>query len=82
MRYLLILFFLSCGTPKVVTSEDITNKVNWLDSHKDNPIINIIQKTYTNDDVEIIIKKKITTDYVKLMLRRDKRKILKTTVYN
>ena len=46
MRYLLILFFLSCGTPKVVTSEDITNKVNWLDSHKDNPIINIIQKTY------------------------------------
>jgi len=82
MRYLLILFFLSCGTPKVVTSEDITNKVNWLDSHKDNPIINIIQKTYTNDDVEIIIKKKITTDYVKLTLRRDKRKILKTTVYN
>ena len=82
MRYLLILFFLSCGTPKVVTSEDITNKVNWLDSHEDNPIINIIQKTYTNDDVEIIIKKKITTDYVKLMLRRDKRKILKTTVYN
>ena len=58
MRYLLILFFLSCGTPKVVTSEDITNKVNWLDSHEANPIINIIQKTYTNDDVEIIIKKK------------------------
>ena len=32
--------------------------------------------------LKLSLKKKITTDYVKLMLRRDKRKILKTTVYN
>ena len=83
MRYLfLLLLFASCGAQSVITSEDITQRVNWLESNPDNPIINIIQKTYSNDDVEIIIKKKLTTDYVKLTLRRDKRKILKTSVYN
>tara|TARA_E500000178_G_scaffold324660_1_gene351267 strand:- start:2780 stop:3031 length:252 start_codon:yes stop_codon:yes gene_type:complete len=83
MRYLLILLiFISCGTSQVVSSEDITHKAKWLESNPDNPIINIIQKTYENDNVEIIIKKKLTTDYVKLMLTRDKRRILKTTVRN
>jgi hypothetical protein len=83
MRYVLILLiFISCGTSQVVSSEDITHKAKWLESNPDNPIINIIQKTYENDNVEIIIKKKLTTDYVKLMLTRDKRRILKTTVRN
>jgi|TARA_A100000171_G_scaffold13661_1_gene11814 hypothetical protein len=83
MRYLLILLiFISCGTSQVVSSEDITHKAKWLESNPDNPIINIIQKTYENDNVEIIIKKKLTTDYVKLMLTRDKKRILKTTVRN
>ena len=59
MRYLLILLiFISCGTSQVVSSEDITHKAKWLESNPDNPIINIIQKTYENDNVEIIIKKK------------------------
>mgnify|MGYP001317935979 FL=1 len=83
MRYVLILLiFISCGTSQVVSSEDITHKAKWLESNPDNPIINIIQKTYENDNVEIIIKKKLTTDYVKLMLTRDKKRILKTTVRN
>jgi hypothetical protein len=83
MRYVLILLiFISCGTSQVVSSEDITHKAKWLESNPDNPIINIIQKTYENDNVEIIIKKKLTTDYVKLMLTRNKKRILKTTVRN
>ena len=63
MRYLLILLiFISCGTSQVVSSEDITHKAKWLESNPDNPIINIIQKTYENDNVEIIIKKKLTSE--------------------
>jgi len=72
----------SCGSNKVVYSEDITNKSNWLTSHEDNPIINVIQKQYANDDVEIVIKKKLTTDYIKIMLRKDKRIINKQTTVN
>jgi len=52
MRYVLILLiFISCGTSQVVSSEDITHKAKWLESNPDNPIINIIQKTYENDNV-------------------------------
>ena len=76
------MLLLSCGSNKVVHKEDITNKSNWLTSHEDNPIINVIQKQYANDDVEIVIKKKLTTDYIKIMLRKDKRIINKQTIIN
>ena len=83
MRYLLILLiFISCGTSQVVSSEDITHKAKWLESNPDNPIINIIQKTYENDNVEIIIKKKLTTDYVKIRLSSQGKHISKKTVKN
>ena len=61
---------------------DITDKTQWLESSEDNPIINVIQREYPNDDIEIIIKKKLTTDYVKIMLRNDRRIIKKETVAN
>lgn len=81
---LLILFSLgtSCASHKVVYQEDITTKAGWLESTEDNPIINVIQKHYANEDVEIIIKKKLTTDYVKLRLTNKGRKISKRTVKN
>lgn len=72
----------SCGGSKVVYQKDITHNTEWLESTKDNPIINVIQKVYQNDDVEIVIKKKLTTDYVKLRLRGGKRTIKKTTEKN
>ncbi len=85
MRKLLIIsaFFLaSCSSTKVVSSEDITSRTQWLESSEDNPIINVIQKVYANDDLEIVIKKKYTTDYVKIMQRRGKKIINKQTTRN
>ena len=41
-----------------------------------------LQKHYENNDVEIIIKKKLTTDYVKLTQTKSARKIIKTTIKN
>lgn len=76
------MLLLGCSSNKVVHKEDITNKSNWLTSHEDNPIINVIQKQYANDDIEIVIKKKLTTDYIKIMLRKDKRIINKQTIVN
>ena len=74
--------FSSCGSGKVVSQKDITAHATWLESNPDNPIINVVQKVYGNDDVEIVIKKKLTTDYVKLMLRDKRRIINKRTVLN
>jgi len=74
--------FSSCGSSKVVSKKDITAYATWLESNPDNPIINVVQKVYGNDDVEIVIKKKLTTDYVKLMLRNKKRIINKRTILN
>ena len=83
MRYLLLLLLLTgCASQKVIYQEDITAKAGWLDSTEDNPIINVIQKHYANKDVEIIIKKKLTTDYVKLRLSRKGKEISKRTVKN
>ena len=62
MKKLLLIsaFFLaSCSSARVVSSEDITTRTQWLESSEDNPIINVIQKVYANDDLEIVIKKKI-----------------------
>lgn len=85
MKKLLIVsaFFLaSCSSMKVVKTEDITTRTQWLESSEDNPIINVIQKVYANDDLEIVIKKKYTTDYVKIMQRRGKKIINKKTNRN
>ena len=86
MRYLILLLLLilgtSCASQRVIHQEDITNRTEWLESTKDNPIINVIQKHYANEDVEIIIKKKLTTDYVKLRLSRKGKEISKRTVKN
>ena len=79
---LLLLLFTSCASNKVVYQEDITAKAGWLESTEDNPIINVIQKHYKNNDVEIIIKKKLTTDYVKVRLSRKGKEISKRTVKN
>ena len=72
----------SCGSSKVLSSKDITNHASWLQSSEDNPIINVVQKHYSNNDVEIIIKKKLTTDYIKIMLRKSERIINKKTIRN
>lgn len=81
--FIIIMFTLtSCGSNKVIHERDITNEAKWLESTEDNPIINVIQKAYKNHDVEIVIKKKLTTDYVKLRLRNGKRIINKTTKNN
>jgi hypothetical protein len=72
----------SCGSGKVVSQRDITQSTQWLDSSEDNPIINVVQRVYSNDDVEIVIKKKLTTDYVKITLRNDRKVINKKTVKN
>lgn len=79
---LCIVLFSSCGSGKVVSQKDITAHTQWLESSVDNPIINVMQRVYDNDDVEIVIKKKLTTDYVKLMLRNNKKVIQKSTVAN
>jgi len=72
----------SCGSTKVISTTDITNQIEWLEDNPDNPIINVIQKVYANDDVEIVIKKKFTTDYVKLTQTKNKRVINKVTEKN
>jgi len=77
---LAVVLLSSCGSGKVVAEKDITTTTEWLESNEDNPIINVIQKVYANEDVEIIIKKKLTTDYVKIMNRKGKRIINKRTV--
>ena len=77
-----VVLLASCGSSKVVNTKDITNQTAWLESSEDNPIINVIQKVYANDDVEIVIKKKLTTDYVKITLRNDRRVINKQTIKN
>jgi fructose 1,6-bisphosphatase len=84
MKYLLFLLLLltSCASHKVIHQEDVTAKAGWLESTKDNPIINVIQKHYANDDVEIIIKKKLTTDYVKVRLSTKGKVISKKTIKN
>ena len=81
--FIISAFFLaSCSSIKVVQTEDITTRTQWLESNEDNPIINVIQKVYANDDLEIVIKKKYTTDYVKIMRRNSKRIINKKTKLN
>ena len=75
-------FLISCSATKVTNVVDITDKTEWLDSSEDNPIINVIQKVYANDDIEIVIKKKYTTDYVKIKQRNGKRIINKKTIKN
>jgi len=84
IKYLLFLLLLltSCASHKVVYQEDITAKAKWLESTDDNPIINVIQRHYANEDLEIIIKKKLTTDYVKVRLSKKGKKISKKTVKN
>ena len=79
---LLLILFTSCASHKVIHQEDVTAKAGWLESTEDNPIINVIQKHYKNNDVEIIIKKKLTTDYVKLRLTKKGKEISKRTVKN
>ena len=81
--FIISAFFLaSCSSAKVVSSEDITSRTQWLESSEDNPIINVIQKVYANDDLEIVIKKKYTTDYVKIKKTNRKRIINKKTKKN
>ena len=84
IKYLLFLLLLltSCASHKVVYQEDITAKAGWLESTEDNPIINVMQKHYANKDVEIIIKKKLTTDYVKVRLSKKGKTISKKTIKN
>ena len=85
MKKLLLIsaFFLaSCSSTRVVSSEDITTRTQWLESSEDNPIINVIQKVYANDDLEIVIKKKYTTDYIKIKKTERKRIINKKTKIN
>ena len=77
-----LLILSSCVSSRVIHTEDITHKTQWLESSEDNPIINVIQKHYANNDVEVIIKKKLTTDYVKLKLSKTGRTISKTTIKN
>lgn len=72
----------SCASSRVISQKDITKESSWLESSEDNPIINVIQKHYANNDVEVIIKKKLTTDYVKITLSKEGRTISKTTTKN
>ena len=72
----------SCASMGYINEFDITDKTEWLESTEDNPIINVIQKNYKNNDVEIIIKKKLTTDYVKIRLTKKGKEISKRTVKN
>ena len=85
MRFLVVFLFLimtSCASMGYIREFDITDKTEWLESSNDNPIINVIQREYPNNDIEIIIKKKLTTDYVKITLRNGQKKITKTTKSN
>ena len=85
MKKLILLIFValaSCASSHVVKTEDITDRTEWLESTNDNPIINVIQKQYSNNDIEIVIKKKLTTDYVTIRLRGGKKLISKTTEPN
>ena len=77
---LCIALFSSCGSASVVSQKDITEHAQWLESSTDNHIINVVKRVYSNDDVEIVIKKKLTTDYVKITLRNDRKVINKKTV--
>lgn len=72
----------SCASMGYVREFDITDKTHWLDSSEDNPIINVIQREYPNNDIEVIIKKKLTTDYVKITLRNGEKVITKKTKTN
>ena len=72
----------SCASMGYIREFDITDKTQWLESSEDNPIINVIQREYPNNDIEIVIKKKLTTDYVKIMLRNGKKVITKETEQN
>ena len=72
----------SCASMGYVREFDITDKTQWLESSEDNPIINVIQREYPNNDIEVIIKKKLTTDYVKITLRRGEKLITKKTKTN
>ena len=72
----------SCASMGYVREFDITDKTEWLESTQDNPIINVIQREYPNNDIEVIIKKKLTTDYVKITLRRGQKLITKKTKTN
>jgi hypothetical protein len=79
---LLVVVLSSCASMHMTNEFDITDRTEWLDSSEDNPIINVIQRQYANDDIEIVIKKKLTTDYVKIMLRNGKKIIRKETKTN
>ena len=79
---LLLTLFTSCASMGYIDEFDITDRTEWLESTEDNPIINVIQKHYKNNDVEIIIKKKLTTDYVKVRLSKKGKEISKKTVKN
>jgi hypothetical protein len=79
---LLVVVLSSCASMHMTNEFDITDRTDWLDSSEDNPIINVIQRQYANDDIEIVIKKKLTTDYVKIMLRNGKKIIRKETKTN
>jgi hypothetical protein len=83
-KYLLLLLILlsSCSAQKAFYEFDVTDKTEWLESTEDNPIINVMQRHYKNNDVEIIIKKKLTTDYVKIRLSNKGKHISKRTIKN
>ena len=83
-KYLLFLLLLltSCSAQKAYYQFDVTDKTQWLESTEDNPIINVMQRHYRNNDVEIIIKKKLTTDYVKIKLSKKGKEISKRTIKN
>lgn len=78
----LVLLLSSCASMHMTNEFDITDRTEWLESSEDNPIINVIQRQYANDDIEIVIKKKLTTDYVKIMLRNGRKIIRKETKAN
>ena len=79
---LVLVLFSSCASMHMTNEFDITDRTQWLESSEDNPIINVIQRQYANDDIEIVIKKKLTTDYVKIMLSNGKKIIRKETKAN
>jgi uncharacterized protein YcfL len=85
MKKILIIIAISwmlvgCVSRKLISETDITDKATWLDTNADNPIVNVIQKYYSNNDVEIVIKKKFSIDYVNLTQTKNKKTITKTTV--
>ena len=49
--------FISCASTKIVQTKDITSQATWLDSSEHNPIVNVIQKQYANDDKKLLLKK-------------------------